>query len=135
MVTRTTPDSFHARELAASLTVKDLEQSLAWYRDVLGFAVDERYERAGKLFAVSLQAGSVRILIGQDDGSKGLDRVKGLGFSLQLTTDQDIDALAAGIKQRGGTLENDPVDTPWGARMFRLTDPDGFKFTISSGND
>lgn len=128
-------ESFHARELAASLTVKDLEQSLVWYRDILGFAVDERYERAGKLIAVSLQAGDVRILIGQDDGSKGLDRVKGVGFSLQLTTDQDIDALAAGIKQRGGTLENEPVDTPWGARMFRLQDPDGFKFTISSGNE
>jgi len=30
----------------ASLTVKDLDTSVAWYRDVLGFAVDRRHERA-----------------------------------------------------------------------------------------
>jgi len=34
--------------LAASLTVKDLPKSLTWYRDVVGFAVDQQYEREGK---------------------------------------------------------------------------------------
>jgi len=53
---------------------------------VFGFAVDGKHERAGKLVAVSLKAGAVRILVGQDDGAKGLHRVKGEGFSLQITT-------------------------------------------------
>jgi uncharacterized glyoxalase superfamily protein PhnB len=79
-----------------------------------------------------LRAGEVRLLIGQDDGAKGLDRVKGEGFSLQLTTSADISELARGIQERGGVLESEPVDTPWGVRMFRLRDPDGFRFTISS---
>jgi hypothetical protein len=34
---RTGPEPFVARTLSASLTVKDLERSLAWYQDVLGF--------------------------------------------------------------------------------------------------
>src|SRR5258705_10780854 len=67
---------FHARALSAALTVKDLEKSLAWYRDVIGFAVDQRHEREGVLRAVSLKAGDVQILIGLDDGAKGWDRVK-----------------------------------------------------------
>ena len=46
--------------LAASLTVNDIQASLAWYRDVFGFAVDRNYEREGKLMAVSLKAGEVR---------------------------------------------------------------------------
>ena len=41
------PEPFHARGLGASLTVKDLEQSLAWYHDVVGFAIDQRMERDG----------------------------------------------------------------------------------------
>ena len=125
-------DSFTASELGASLTVKDLKKSLEWYRDVMGFAVTREHERDGKLRAVSLQAGNVRILINEDDGAKGFDRVKGEGFSLQFTTKENIDDVANRIKARGGTLVTEPADMPWGPRVFRIQDPDGFKFVISS---
>ncbi len=118
--------------LSASLTVKNLEKSLTWYRDVVGFTVDQKHEREGKLMAVSLQAGDVRILINQDDGKKGADRVKGEGFSLMITTDQDIDQIAKRIVDAGGTLGSEPADMPWGARVFRLRDLDGFALVISS---
>lgn len=118
--------------LSASLTVRDLEHSLAWYRDVLGFAVEREHERGGKRMAVSLRAGDVRVLLGQDDGARGVDRVRGEGFSLMITTAQDVDELARAIVERGGTLASEPADTPWGARVFRVRDPDGFRFAISS---
>ena len=121
-----------ARSLMAALTVKDIQQSLAWYRDSLGFSVDEVHGPAGAMRAVSLKAGDVRILLNQDDGARGLDRAKGEGMSLQITTAQDVDAIAARIRQHGGTLENEPVDTPWGARVFRVRDPDGFRLAIST---
>ena len=121
------------RTLSASLTVNDLETSLAWYRDVVGFSVGQKYEREGKLMAVSLKAGDVQILLTQDDGARGRDRIKGVGFSLQITTDQNIDEIATGIKQRGGSLDSEPADARWGQRVFRLRDPDGFRLTISSG--
>ena len=124
--------SLNARSLEASLTVRDLERSVAWYRDVFGFIVDRNHERNGKLIAVSMHAGTVRILLGQDDGAKGLDRVRGEGFSFQIITDQDIDELAAGIKAKGVTLVTEPLATPWGKRIFRIQDPDGFRYTVSS---
>jgi catechol 2,3-dioxygenase-like lactoylglutathione lyase family enzyme len=120
-----------ASALAASLTVKDLPASLAWYRDVLGFTVARTFERAGTLFAASLRAGVVPVLLTQDDGARGLDRVKGEGISLQLTTAQNIDELARRIRERGGVLESEPFDL-MGARAFRLRDPDGFKLVFSS---
>ena len=118
--------------LDASMTVNDMEKSLAWYRDVVGFKVDQKHEREGRLVAVSLSAGAVRLLLAQDDGAKGWDRVKGEGCSIMITTDGDITAIADGIKARGGTLETEPTDTPWGVRVFRLRDPDGFRMTVSS---
>ena len=118
--------------LAASLTVNDIDKSVSWYCDVLGFGIDQKHEREGKLRAVSLIAGNVRILLGQDDGAKGSDREKGAGFSLLITTGQNIDAIADGIKARGGVLAAEPTDTPWGMRIFRVIDPDGFKLAISS---
>lgn len=129
---RAQPESFRGRTLSPSLTVKDLQQSLAWYRDVVGFTVDEEYEHEGKLAGVVLKAGDVRVMIGQDNGAKGWDRVKGQGLSMQITTAQNVDDIAKQIKERGGTLESEPADMPWGARIFRLQDPDGFTWTISS---
>jgi lactoylglutathione lyase len=129
---RARSQALNAVSLSASLTVKDLQKSLAWYRDVVGFAVDEEHRREGELRAVSLKAGAVRIVIGRDDGAKGWDRVKGEGFSLQITTTENVDELANRIKERGGHLASEPADMPWGARVFRLQDPDGFKLVISS---
>ncbi|HVT38263.1 MAG TPA: VOC family protein [Gemmatimonadaceae bacterium] len=126
------PEAFAGRALSASMTVNDLEKSLAWYRDVVGFAVGQGHEREGKLRAVSLEAGAVRVLINQDDGAKGMNRVKGEELSLMITTTQSVDQIAKRIKEAGGTLESEPTDMPWGARIFRLRDPDGFALAISS---
>jgi len=122
----------NGRSLSNSLTVKDLAASLAWYTDVAGFAVDQKHEREGKLVAVSLKAGDVRILINQDNGAKGWDRVKGEGFSMMITVDQSVDEIADRIKAAGGTLDSEPADMPWGKRVFRVLDPDGFRIAISS---
>jgi uncharacterized glyoxalase superfamily protein PhnB len=121
-----------ARSLMAALTVSDIQQSLAWYRDALGFSVDEVHGPSGAMRAVSLKAGDVRILLSQDNGARGLDRSKGEGLSLQIVTAQDVDAIAARIRQHGGTLESEPVDTPWGARVFRVRDPYGFRLAVST---
>lgn len=118
--------------LSVAMTVNDLEKSLAWYQNVLGFTIDQKHEHGGVLRAVSMKAGDVRVLIGQDDGAKGLNRVKGVAISFQITTSQNIDEVANRAKSAGGTLEGDPMDMPWGARMFRIKDPDGFTVVISS---
>jgi uncharacterized glyoxalase superfamily protein PhnB len=128
---RAQPESLRARALSASLTVKDLAKSMAWYRDVVGFTVDREHEREGKLVGVSLKAGDVRILINQDNGAKGWDRAKGEGFSLQFTTTQSVDDIANRIKGLGGTLDTEPTDMPWGPRVFRVRDPDGFRLAFS----
>jgi len=132
--TNETTPTLLAQSLDASLTVADVRRSVAWYRDVLRFSVDREFERAGRLFAVSLRAGTIRILLTQEDGARGVDRVKGEGFSLQITTAQDIDALASNAKRAGAALDSEPADA-WGARVFRLRDPDGFRLVISSPRD
>ena len=59
--------------------------------------------------------------------------MKGLGMRFYLETVQDVDEIAEHIKARGGTLASEPADMPWGPRAFSLEDPDGFAFTVMSG--
>jgi uncharacterized glyoxalase superfamily protein PhnB len=112
--------------------MKDLQKSVTWYVDLMGFTVDRKIERNGTLRGVAVSAGDVRIILNQDDGAKGWERVKGEGFSLQISTTQNADDIARQIKERGGSLEMEPKDMPWGARIFRVRDPDGFRWTISA---
>jgi len=120
-----------ADALYPSLTVQDLQASLAWYRDVVGFEVDREMVRDGVLRAIAMRAGAVRLLLNQDDGAKGQNRPKGTGMSMNVATRQSVDAVAAHIKAHGGTLIAEPADMPWGQRVFRVADPDGFVFAVS----
>ena len=123
--------AFELTQVMPSLTVGDIEASLAYYVDVLGFSVVDRWENEGTLLGASVAAGEVSLMLGQDDWAQGRDRQKGVGFRLYCTTSQDVDRIAAGIKERGGELAQEPTDQPWGARDFSVIDPDGFKLSIS----
>ena len=120
------------RSASPSFTVNDLDKSLSWYRDVLGFGVEETWKNDdGKIVGVSLKAGDVSFMIGQDDWQKGRDRRKGEGFRIYCETKKDVDDLAKRIETKGGRLDSGPTDQPWGVRDISLTDPDGFKITIA----
>jgi uncharacterized glyoxalase superfamily protein PhnB len=131
---RRQPETLRLRAVAIGLTVNDLQRSLAWYRDVLGFVVTDEWRVEGTLQGVEMRAGTVEIFLGQDDWKKGRDRVKGEGIRIYGRTAQDVDRLAAVVKARGGVLAHEPKTQPWGERDFGLVDPDGFKITVSTGN-
>ena len=124
------PESVRMRAVAPSYTVGDVEKSVSFYRDVLGFIVAERWEEAGALRGVRLKSGACEFFLAQDDFKKGKDRVKGVGFRILCLTVQDIDSLAESIKERGGQLAREPMDQLWGVRDLEIVDPDGFLITI-----
>ena len=124
----------NATNLGCSLTCKDLEASIRFYRDAIGFAVAQTFENEGKVVAAVVEAGDCRIVLNQDDGKLGWDRIKGQGCYLQINVASaaDVDAAAVRIKAAGGALLDDPADRPWGARMFQFRDLDGFKLGVST---
>ena len=124
--------TLQARSLFPALTVNDLKRRLQFYKDGLGFAVKEEMKEEGVLKGVIIEAGGVGLGLSQDDFGKGRDRVKGVGMRLYLETDQDVTALAKQAKAAGITLNDGPGPLPWGPIGFTVTDPDGFKMTISN---
>jgi len=126
---RREPETLRLRSLEPGFTVNDLEQSVRFYTDVLGFIVGERWTDGGVLRGVRLKAGACELGLSQDDWAKGRDRKKGEAVRIYCTTTQDIDALAARIRSGGGRLTEEPKDQPWG-RSLAVDDPDGFHLTI-----
>ncbi len=80
-----------------------------------------------------MKAGKVEFHLIQDDFARGRRRKKGEGVRLYCSTAQNLDLMAADIKARGGVLAQEPTDRPWGTRDFAVVDPDGFKITITAG--
>ena len=127
----TTETPLQVKELMPSLTVDDLQKSIAFFEG-LGFAVDERWEDGGVLRGATLRAGEFELGLSQDDWKKGRDRQKGVGVRFYMSTTQDIDQLATRARKAGIALDSEPHDTEWGSRAFDVTEPSGFKVTISS---
>jgi lactoylglutathione lyase len=124
------PETLRLRSVEPSLTVDDLEQSVRFYTEVLGFIVGERWTEGGVLRGVTLKAGACGLGLSQDDWAKGRDREKGQGMRIWCKTVQDIDGLAARIKAAGGRLTEEPMDQSFGRRSLSVDDPDGFHITI-----
>jgi uncharacterized glyoxalase superfamily protein PhnB len=126
-----TETPLQVKTLSPSFTVNDLQKSIRFFEG-LGFVVDERMEEKGVLMGAMMRAGQSEIGLAQDDWKKGRNRVKGDGTRLYLSTTQNIDQLAERIKKSGISLDTEPRDTEWGTRAFDVTEPSGFKLTISS---
>jgi uncharacterized glyoxalase superfamily protein PhnB len=124
----------NATNLGCSITCKDLDASIRFYRDAIGFGVAQTFENDGKVVGAVVAAGDCRIVLNQDDGKLGWDRIKGQGFYLQINVARaaDVDAAAARITAAGGALLSEPADREWGVRMFQFKDLDGFKLGVST---
>ena len=126
---RREPETLRLRSFSPSFTVNDLDASIAFYTNVLGFIVSDRWTEDGKLQGVMLKAGACEVGLSQDDWAKGRDRKKGEGVRMSCETVQDIDVLAHHITVAGWRLTQAPTDR-WGVRRLSVDDPDGYHLTI-----
>lgn len=127
---RAEPESLRLRSFTPSLTVDDLERSRRFYVDGLGFTVHEEWEEEGKVLGLMLVAGDCHLGLSQDDWAQGRDRTKGVGFRLWAETVQDLEAIAQRLRDQGIDPEG-PRTESWGTRTLTVTDPDGYKLTLT----
>src|ERR1043166_3430472 len=99
---RRQPETLRLRKLTPGFTATDLQRSMAFYRDVLGFVIGDEWRENGTLAGCEIHAGAITFMLNQDDFAKGRDRQKGVGARIWCHTAQDVDRLAAAIEARGG---------------------------------
>lgn len=128
---RRKPETLRLRAVMPSLSVRDLERSISWYRDILGFVIADIAEVDGQPVAAQMIAGKVRFLLMQED-TAGPAGGKGTGLRIFCATRQNIDAVATLIEERGGNISEGPQNQ-WGGRDFTVVDPDGFHIVITTG--
>ena len=108
--------------------VEDVNEALAFYRDVLGLEVKQQdgddyamIEVPGVLhFGIWNRGHAAEAVFGSREHA---DRVP-LGFTLEFEVD-DLNDAAEKIEGQGRGLSQQPQEEPWGQETFRMISPGG----------
>ena len=119
------------------LFVADLDASVRFYADVLGFAVERREPDYAHLRRGDAEVGLASVALLPPGGwGPGFTREsvtagQGAGVESVLEVD-DLDGALRAVEAAGHPVAEPPRDRPWGLRDFRVTDPDGYYLRVTT---
>ena len=111
------------------LEVNNLEESVAFYSEQLGFDTDRSNPEAEPPTA-TFRAGHLKITLAQQVETM-LRRGRGAHFFMGV---DDVDAYYDQLRARGLILPP-PTDEGWGGRFITIEDPDKYRFFFVTWTD
>ena len=111
------------------LEVNNLEESVAFYSEQLGFEIDRLNPDADPPTA-TLRAGSLKLTLAQHLETM-LRRGRGAHFFMGVS---DVDAYYDKLRERGLILAP-PANEGWGGRFITIEDPDKYRFFFVTWTD
>jgi lactoylglutathione lyase len=108
----------------ARLLVDDLGPCFRFYRDVVGLEATWGDEDGGY---ADFDAGGATVALFVRSGMEGRADLRAPGDAAMLVFEvEDVDAVAARVREHGVALEGDPHDeSEWGIRVAHFRDPAG----------
>ncbi len=109
-----------------NLQVRDLSASRAFYTELLGLTVDERFDTPE---IVVFDTNSIPFAL--STAKVNLDEAPQVGWGMTLWLDCDrVNEVHARLQAAGTTIITPPYDSPFG-RAFVFADPDGYRITAN----
>ena len=122
------------KKLTPNLIVANVERSVAFYRDTLGFTLAQTVPDAPPLVFATVQSGAIEIFLNAPEPAYAeypafKDRPIGGTLTLFIELDHIADAYAA-LKDRVRVVM--PLEKKWyGVTEFAIVDPDGYVITFA----
>ena len=113
------------------LQVSSLTDTIAYYREALGFAVDFRWPEEGEPKWVGMSRGDVSVMFTIDLGTSSAPFIaeKGNGVVLYVLVDE-VEPLFEEFTARGAIVVQEVHDFG-GRRQFSIADPNGYVLAFS----
>jgi catechol 2,3-dioxygenase-like lactoylglutathione lyase family enzyme len=114
---------------APELFVRDVERSVAFYTECLGFTV---LRKEPDFAVIALGQSHVLIAAEAHTSAEWLKAgARGIGMNTRIMVD-DVDAVYQRAKAAGVPIVQDIADRYYGLRDFIVADPDGFMLRFAS---
>ena len=108
--------------------VADVDATLAYYRDALGFSVEGRHpDGAGDIVFGSVLCGEANFYFRKTTGPIPVNHC--------MVFADEVNEFCATLKARGVRILEEPEDKPWGYRQFTLEDLDGHTLSVFRFSD
>jgi len=108
--------------------VTDVDRTISFYRDRLGFSVTYQEPQSAPFFAILARDGAMLFIKSDADAPAPVpnaQRHPSMRWDAYMQA-PDPDALAADLTGRGAVFSKPLQDTHDGLRGFEVTDPDGY---------
>lgn len=124
------------------LGVRNMEASVKFYRDGLGFSTDTTENNPHMVFfntyGTKLELYPIQELAEDIDGSN--PPAVGVGFSgitlaYNVASKEEVNAIIELVRNAGGNVVKEPQDVFWGGYHAYFSDPDGYYWEVAYGPD
>ncbi|ANU15862.1 glyoxalase [Planococcus maritimus] len=123
------------------LGVQDMERSVKFYRDELGFQTDETSDNPGIVFFNN--SGTKLELYPLEELAKDIDAenppvkngFSGITLAYNAKSRDEVDQVMQLAKKAGAKIVKEPVDVFWGGYSGYFQDPDGYHWEVAYGPD
>lgn len=123
-----------------TLGVKDLERSLVFYRDGLGFPTTMTPDQGILFFKTSGTCFALYPIdkLAEDVGPKFKPsrdaNFSGVTLAHNTRTKNEVDQILKTAEEAGATIEKSAQDTFWGGYSGYFSDPDGYLWEVAFGD-
>ena len=120
------------KSISPVLTVRDVDASIAFYKEVLGFPDGDVLRMPnGTPVHGMVRWGSVAIDLSPEAMSPPVGDNRGDGVTLYVYVDADVDGYFQKVVGNGAEVVEDLKTQHWGDRTFTIADPDGYKLMFA----
>jgi catechol 2,3-dioxygenase-like lactoylglutathione lyase family enzyme len=121
-----------------TLGVEDLERSLAFYRDGLGFPTTRKAEGGIVFFQTS---GTCLALYPYEELARDVSeafvversKFPGITIAHNVRTKEEVGEILQLAERAGGKIEKEAQDVSWGGHSGYFSDPDGYLWEVAYG--
>jgi uncharacterized glyoxalase superfamily protein PhnB len=118
--------------VSPTLAVRNMKQTIQFYRDSLGFKMGMAFPDADNPeYADLSKDGMVIMFIPAKNVGIDTKQKLGIGVNLYMQIDGDIDEYYRELKDKGVKVVVDIKDEPYGIRDFMVEDINGYKLTFN----
>jgi len=107
----------------STLRVKDMDESIQFYTDIVGLDVENRF-KAGPVEIAFLGRGETKIELIAESENRDINVGQDISWGFEVPS---LDQLLALVKEKGIQVDGEPIQPNPHVRFFFVKDPNGMR--------